>query len=65
MTKLMRVYVVAPEGRFIPGLGGRERGGFYALSPEEARLLAEADPGLSLEREPVKVVKESVVHAES
>lgn len=55
--KTIRVYVTAPEGRFIPGLGGRERGEFYEVNDGLAQQLVAADAGLTLEKEPVKTGK--------
>lgn len=45
----MKVYVVAPAGRFIPGYGGRPCGGVYDMPADEARALAAQDDGLSLD----------------
>lgn len=57
--KTVDLKVTAPEGRFIPGLGGREQGDVYADVPETlARVLVASDPGLSLVvPEPLKRAK--------
>lgn len=49
MAKVVKLYVTAPEGRYITGLGNREAGQFYELSEKQARALAGRDPGLSLD----------------
>lgn len=46
---LIKVKVVAPEGRYYFGLGGRECGQEYELPEAEARKLTASDPGLMIE----------------
>lgn len=47
MARTVKVFVVAPEGRFYPRYGGRECGAFYTLPKDAADALLAADPGLS------------------
>lgn len=47
-TDRVRLYVTAPEGRYIPGVGSRECGEFFEVGPGLADLLRDV-PGLSAE----------------
>ncbi len=42
----VRLYVTAPEGRYLPGLGSREQGEFFEVDPDQAERLREVT-GLS------------------
>lgn len=52
--KTVKVRVLAPAGRFIPGYGNREKGEFYTLPEEVAIDLVGRDSGLELVVEPSK-----------